>query len=59
LVAFDRRYQGFNGVTLGDSIVFMTGLLFLAIVVGVAGLAFDSVAGASEEDHKGPPQSWY
>jgi len=44
---------------LGDSVVLMTGLLFLAIVVGVAGLAFDSVAGASEEDHKGPPQSWY
>ena len=37
----------------------MTGLLFFAIVVAVAGLAVDNVAEASKEDHKEPPQGWY
>ncbi len=37
----------------------LTVLLLVAIVVGVAGLAFDSVAGASEENRKEPPQGWY
>ena len=36
----------------------VTGLLFLALVVGVAGLAFDSVTDASKEDSGAPP-NWY
>jgi hypothetical protein len=39
--------------------VLVTGLLFLALVVGVAGLAFDSVTDASKEEDSGPPPSWY
>jgi hypothetical protein len=58
LVVFDHCYQGLHLRYSGDSTVLVTGLLFLEIVVGVAGLAFDSVASASEED-RGPPQGWY
>ncbi|MDE2164863.1 MAG: hypothetical protein KGJ66_00815 [Alphaproteobacteria bacterium] len=36
-------------------VMLLTGVLFLALVVGVAGLAFDSVADGSEEDRKGSP----
>jgi hypothetical protein len=37
----------------------LIGLLFLAVVVAVAGLAFDSAFEASEEDRKEPPRGWY
>jgi hypothetical protein len=37
----------------------LTGVLFIALIVGVAGLAFDSVAGDSEDDRKGSPHSRY
>lgn len=35
----------------------LTGVLFLALVVGVAGLAFDSATRGPDEDRKGSPHS--
>jgi len=37
-----------------DSVVLVAGLLLFAIIVGVAGLAFDSITDVSEEDRNGP-----
>jgi hypothetical protein len=37
----------------------LIGVLFIAIIVAIAGLAFDSGAKASDENRKGPPQGWY
>jgi hypothetical protein len=54
----DLRFQGSKLGYPGDVVVLVTGLLFLAIVVGVAGLTYDSMSGASEED-RGSPPSWY
>ena len=36
----------------------LTGVLFLAIVVGVAGLTIDNLTRDSEGTDKGSPQGW-
>lgn len=38
--------------------MFMIGIIFMFIVVSIAGLAFESFARVSEKDRK-VPRSWY